>query len=392
MNKLLLEEMLFEEDVEEITEDPVEEESTEETPVEDETTEPEITDDNLDQVVADAEGEEVPEEPTTTYKVTFTLGKHTNWSRVDATNEEDAAKQVADYVTKKWPDRDFEVTDIDEFEEMEESLNESLENDPMEANKIFVNGKPYITFEKGTPQSEIDKVAYELKHILGTKEVRVVYEDGSTYNMKVESLDESLGEVTDAQPIEDGACVGMASVISDLIKDEYEAIDGYNSAIATAEAEGFGDMVNVLTEIQAEENLHIGQLQAIMNTLDPNSHLVDDGQAEGVEQLSNPLSGVNESVDRNVEIGRPDYSVDMTDDEYEDFRNVLTKHYGSPEAFFKRLHAFTPDFEIHRVDYDDIPEDTITLGSTDISQGTGNVIVYTAMGRDTGKIYRYADF
>ena len=120
--------------------------------------------------------------------------------------------------------------------------------------------------------------------------------------------------------------------------------------------------------------------------------VIDDGQAEGIEQLANPLTGVNESVDRNVEIGRPDYSVDMTDDEYEDFRNVLTKHYGSPEEFFKRLHAYTPDFEIHRVDYDDIPEDTITLGSTDISQGTGNVIVYTAMGRDTGKIYRYADF
>ena len=294
MKKLLLEEALFEDNNEEI----IDEQPPEDTEEEDTSLEPEITDDNLDQVVAEVEGEEAPEEPTTTtYKVTFTLGKHTNWSRVDATNEEDAAKQVADYVTKKWPDRDFEVTDIDEFEEMEvkEDLHESVEDNsnPMEANKIFVNGEPYITFEKGTPQNEIDKVAYELKHILGTKEVRVVYEDGSTYNMKVESLDESIGEITDAQPIEDGACVGMASVISDLIKDEYEAIDGYNSAIATAEAEGFGDMVNVLTEIQAEEHLHIGQLQAIMNTIDPNAHLVDDGQQEGIEQLSNPLGWDN---------------------------------------------------------------------------------------------------
>lgn len=286
--RLLLEEEGFEDA------DIKEPESTEETEEssEEEIVEPEITDDNLDQVVADETGEEVPEESVTiTYKVSFTLGKHNNWSRVDATDEEDAKQQVMDYVTRKWPDREFEITDVDEFEEVEESLNESLETDPMEANKIFVNGKPYITFEKGTPQSEIDKVAYELKHILGTKEVRVVYEDGSTYNMKVESLDESLGEITDAQPIEDGACVGMASVISDLIKDEYEAIDGYNSAIATAEAEGFEDLVNVLTEIQAEENLHIGQLQAIMNTLDPNAHLVDDGQQEGIEQLANPLGG-----------------------------------------------------------------------------------------------------
>ena len=292
MKKLLLEEALFEDSNEEI----VDEQSIEETEEEDISLEPEITDDNLDQVVADAEGEstdDIVEPTTTTYKVTFTLGKHTNWSRVDATDEEDASKQVADYVTKKWPDRDFEVTDIDEFDENEikEDLHESIEDtsDPMEANKIFVNGEPYITFEKGTPQDEIDKVAYELKSILGTKEVRVVYEDGSTYNMKVESLDESMGEITDAQPIEDGASIGMASVIGDLIKNAYEVIDSYNSAIATAEAEGFGDMVNVLTEIQAEEHLHIGQLQAIMNTLDPNAHLVDDGQQVGIEQLSNPL-------------------------------------------------------------------------------------------------------
>jgi hypothetical protein len=292
MKKLLLEEALFEDS----TEDVVDEQPIEETEEEDISLEPEITDDNLDQVVADAESEptdDIVEPTTTTYKVTFTLGKHTNWSRVDATDEEDASKQVTDYVTKKWPDRDFEVTDIDEFDENEikEDLHESVEDNsnPMEANKIFVNGEPYITFEKGTPQDEIDKVAYELKSILGTKEVRVVYEDGSTYNMKVESLDESIDEITDAQPIEDGASIGMASVIGDLIKNAYEVIDSYNSAIATAEEEGFGDMVNILTEIQAEEHLHIGQLQAIMNTLDPNAHLVDDGQQVGIEQLSNPL-------------------------------------------------------------------------------------------------------
>lgn len=232
MAKLLLEELLFEDasDYVDATEVTDEEEVA-----------PEITDDNLDQVVQDAEDSDIisvddiddTETSPITYKVTFTLGKHTNWSRVEADSEEDAKQQVTDYVTRKWPDRDFEITEVGEFNEEE----------------------------------EIE-----------------------------ESLNESLGEITDAQPIEHGASVGMAGVISDLIKDEYEAIDGYNSAIATAEAEGFTDMIAVLTEIQAEENLHIGQLQAIMNTLDPNAHLVDDGQAEGIEQLANPL-GNNEVID-----------------------------------------------------------------------------------------------
>lgn len=326
LEKLLLEEALFEDSEESQVDDTaIEDETTEE----DEIVEPEITDDNLDQVVQDVETDTQTVEPvTTTYKVTFTLGKHTNWSRVTTTDEEDAKQQVTDYVTKKWPDREFEITEVEEFneEELEEELNESL---------------------------------------------------------------------TDAQPIETGASVGMASVISDLIKDEYEAIDGYNSAIATAEAEGFTDMISVLTEIQAEENLHIGQLQAIMNTLDPNSHLIDDGQQEGAEQLANPLGNnevVEESLKEDIVIGRPDYSVDMSDEEYEEFRDVLTQHYGSPAAFFKRLHSYRPDFEIHNVDYEELPDDCITLSSSDISQGTGNVIVYTVMDRNTGKIYRYADF
>lgn len=298
--------------------------------LEDEEVAPEITDDNLDQIVQDVE------EPTpTTFKVTFTLGTHTNWSRVETNSKEDAEKQVTDYVTKKWPDRDFEVTGVEELTE-----------------------------------DDIAEIETEIE----------------------ESLNESL---TDAQPIEAGPEVGMATIISDLIKDEYEAIDAYNSAIATAEVEGFTDMIAVLTEIQAEENLHIGQLQAIMNTIDPNAHLVDDGQQEGIEQLANPLGGnevVEESLNENVDVGRPDYSYEMSDEEYEEFREILFQHYGSPEQFFRRLHSPKPDFEIHNVDYEEVPENCVTLSSSDLSQGTGNVIVYTVMDKDTGKIYRYADF
>ena len=398
MLKLLLEEALFEDENEEevVDEQPTDETSTEDnTSTGDEEPAPEITDDNLDQVVDNVEnGEEdlqTIEPQTTTYKVTFTLGKHTNWSRVDSVDEEDAKQQVMDYVTKKWPDRDFEITEVEVFdeEEMEESLNESLDNGSMEANKIFVNGEPYITFEKGTPQSEIDKVAYELKNILGTKEVRVVYEDGSTYNMKVESLDESLGEITDAQPIEDGACVGMATVISDLIKDEYEAIEGYNSAIATAEAEGFIDMINVLTEIQAEENLHIGQLQAIMNTLDPNAHLVDDGQQEGIEQLANPLGG-NEVVEESL---KEDLD-DMSRQDQEMFIKCVNEiwHMSVMEWTQKYHEGELPVTTVNF--HEDIPntDNLIEIGSSDISQGTGNVIVYTYMNTEDGSLYRYADY
>lgn len=127
-----------------------------------------------------------------------------------------------------------------------------------------------------------------------------------------ESLTESATE--DAKPIETGAALGMATVLSDLIKDEYEAIDGYNTAIATAEAEGFGDMVKVLTDIQAEENIHIGQLQELMKMVDPNASKIADGTVEAEELLSNP--SVNDDDDFDFE--DIDESFDVSEDDIAD--------------------------------------------------------------------------
>lgn len=127
-----------------------------------------------------------------------------------------------------------------------------------------------------------------------------------------ESLTESATE--DAKPIETGAAVGMATVLSDLIKDEYEAIDGYNTAIATAEAEGFGDMIKVLTDIQAEENIHIGQLQELMKMVDPNASKIEDGTVEAEELLSNP--SVNDDDDFDFE--GIDESFDVSEDDIAD--------------------------------------------------------------------------
>ncbi len=394
--KLLLEEDGFE-DVED-TETETPQETTEDAPestLDDASSEDTNAQEN-DTTSEPSGNDEVENDTTTLYKVSFSLGKHENWSRVEAPSKEEAEQIVRDYITKKWPDREFEVIETTEFneEEMEESLNESLKENVKGQGKYSDKFYAYLDkLQDGYHHDSIVYLATQLIRYCKEDDLKDLWEDKfsqqDTDDDNSDELDESLS--VEAQPIETGADVGMASIISDLIKDEYEAIDGYNSAIATAEAEGYGDMVTILTEIQAEENLHIGQLQTLMTTVDPNAHLVDDGKQEGEEQLANPIM-TNESLKENVEIGRPDYSVDMSDEEYEEFRELLTKHYGSPADFFKRLHSFKPDFEIHNVDYDDITEECVVLSSADISQGTGNVIVYTVMGKDTGKIYRYADF
>lgn len=93
-------------------------------------------------------------------------------------------------------------------------------------------------------------------------------------------------EMVPETPQTDSA-MGIAGVINNLIIDEFEAIDGYNSAIITAEKEGITDIVDVLKDIVNEENIHVGQLQTCLTKVSPNAQSIDDGQVEAQQQLDN---------------------------------------------------------------------------------------------------------
>lgn len=93
-----------------------------------------------------------------------------------------------------------------------------------------------------------------------------------------------------------GPELGIAGVINSLIIDEFEAIDGYNSAIATAEQEGMTDIINVLKDIANEENLHVGQLQTCLAKVSPNAQSIDNGQVEAQQQLDD----VNQTQENKI--------------------------------------------------------------------------------------------
>lgn len=79
---------------------------------------------------------------------------------------------------------------------------------------------------------------------------------------------------------------GLTAIINALINDENEAIDGYNSAIVNFEVEGKGELTDVFRSILEEEQVHIGELQKVLNQLDPNFiSNVEDGQEEASETL-----------------------------------------------------------------------------------------------------------
>lgn len=102
--------------------------------------------------------------------------------------------------------------------------------------------------------------------------------------VKNESLNEELSETTLKN-------TALKNILSALIQDELQAIDGYNSAIVTFESEGASQFTDVFRDIITEENKHIGQLQAALGEIDPQDVSdIEAGQSEGEEQIQTELS------------------------------------------------------------------------------------------------------
>lgn len=82
---------------------------------------------------------------------------------------------------------------------------------------------------------------------------------------------------------------GAAGLINALIQDEWQAIQGYNDAIATLSTTNIDtDIINIFKDITNEENIHIGQLQKALEMVSPNVSSISEGEQEGAEQLEEP--------------------------------------------------------------------------------------------------------
>lgn len=88
----------------------------------------------------------------------------------------------------------------------------------------------------------------------------------------------------------------ISNLINPLIQDELQAIDGYNSAVATIRgimedsthdnSIDYEGIIAVISEITNEENVHIGQLEKLLEMVSPNAESIDDGKEEAEEQLA----------------------------------------------------------------------------------------------------------
>lgn len=98
---------------------------------------------------------------------------------------------------------------------------------------------------------------------------------------------EKLDDIPDTPTTPDE--FGAASLINALIQDEWQAIQGYNDAIATLSTTDIDtDIINIFKDITNEENIHIGQLQKALEMVSPNVSSIGEGEQEGAEQLEEP--------------------------------------------------------------------------------------------------------
>ena len=130
------------------------------------------------------------------------------------------------------------------------------------------------------------------------------------------SLDVDNNELVDISAEEeqfhiDSVNAGLSNVLSALIKDEWEAYEGYKSAIETFKVEGVNtEVINVLDEILAEELVHIGQLQKALELVEPAATEIPEGEKEAELQLQGEEGHVEESITE-----APDLDGDETPDE-----------------------------------------------------------------------------
>lgn len=91
---------------------------------------------------------------------------------------------------------------------------------------------------------------------------------------------------------------GIAAMLNDLIRDEWEAIQGYNDMqnMVRAEQPGYADeFLRVIADINAEENVHVGQLQKLMEIVAPNAKEFNSGEKEAEEQIHEAAAAETEN-------------------------------------------------------------------------------------------------
>lgn len=245
------------------------------------------------------------------YKVKYTLNEKFHWTNILAENEHTAAKNVYKQISEAYPDDDYEYMDVEsDFDDGEVMEGTSFITDGYEYKWIGrMGGSVHLDFDNWAVWAAENQDTNEIQFFIveedtgfidwgpvdtakeATEFLQSKIDDYNEDEALVENSKKIIYNVTEdleetSQVIDDDTSNhGMLGLVNSLIISEYDAIDQYNSAMATAEAEGNIDIIPVLKDIIAEEHTHVGQLQAAAKLFDQSANNVDKGKEEATDQL-----------------------------------------------------------------------------------------------------------
>lgn len=131
--------------------------------------------------------------------------------------------------------------------------------------------------------------------------------------MPIPDVISDMPEVIDETPKgpATGADTGIANQIIDMINGEWDTIKKYNELVTNLTEYGYSQFVSEIQDILNEENIHVGQLQAILKEISPNAESIEAGELEATNESLNESSrtkinrySIHEDDDGSVTIQR----------------------------------------------------------------------------------------
>ena len=164
---------------------------------------------------------------------------------------------------------------VDKLEDEEEiGFKEALSNYKVEFN---VNGKKTAD----TVSAENDKEAEKL--------IKDKYKGSLVTVTNKQEIKEDFNETISDETPEPGLDTGAAGLLIQAINDEWSTIDFYNNIISTLSEKSQNDLcasiIDIVKDITAEENNHVGMLQKALALISPNIENIKAGEEEAQEKI-----------------------------------------------------------------------------------------------------------
>lgn len=146
--------------------------------------------------------------------------------------------------------------------------------------EYLTDARVYVDENRYAPA--IDRLTFVVellkKHIGLTEDV----EDNITVEVDGEIVTDTSEPVSDvgSEVSEPSVELGIVEMLMQAVKDEYNTISFYNGLTANANECGRADIAAVISHINEEENIHVGQLQYCIEKLSQQATMVEDGKVE----------------------------------------------------------------------------------------------------------------